>query len=88
MRYWTGRQRTAEVVETAAASGAVRLGSTVALQKQDGQRVRYQIVGEDEADPVHGKISYVAPIARLLIGAAVGDVVTLADGEAEILAIS
>lgn len=87
LRYWTGRQRTAELVEAAAASGAVRFGSTVALRKQDGKRVRYQVVGEDEADPAHGKISYVAPIARFLIGAAVGDVVTLADGEAEILEI-
>lgn len=87
LRYWSGRQRTAEVVKASAATGAVRFGATVALQKQDGKRVRYRIVGEDEADPAHGKISYVSPIARLLIGAAVGDVVTLADGAAEILEI-
>lgn len=88
LRYWSGRKRTAEVVAATAASGTVRFGSTVGLQKKDGKRVRYQIVGEDEADPAHGKISYVAPIARFLIGAAVGDVVTLADGAAEILEIS
>jgi transcription elongation GreA/GreB family factor len=88
LRYWSGRKRTAEVVAGTAASGTVRFGSTVGLQKKDGKRVRYQIVGEDEADPAHGKISYVAPIARFLIGAAVGDVVTLADGAAEILEIS
>lgn len=87
LRYWSGRQRTAEVIKASAATGAVRFGATVALQKQDGKRVRYRIVGEDEADPAHGKISYVSPIARLLIGAAVGDVVTLADGAAEILEI-
>lgn len=84
LRYWSGRQRTAEVVAAPPATGTVRFGSTVTLQKRDGREIRYQIVGEDEADPAQGKISYVSPIARLLIGAAVGDVVTLADGEAEI----
>jgi len=87
LRYWSGRQRTAEVVAPPVAAGTVRFGSSVALQKRDGPCIRYQIVGEDEADPASGKISYVSPIARLLIGAAVGDAVTLADGEAEILEI-
>ena len=88
LRYWTERLRTAEVVEACAVSGTVRFGSTVALQKQDSKRVEYQIVGEDEADPAHGKISYVSPIARLLIGASVGDLVALVDGEAEIREIA
>ena len=87
LRYWTERLRTAEVVAAPAASGTVRFGSMVTLEKQDGERVEYQIVGEDEADPAQGRISYVSPIARLLIGAAVGDVAALADGEARILAI-
>jgi len=87
LRYWTERLRTAEVVTALAASGMVRFGSTVALEKQDRERVEYQIVGEDEADPAHGRISYVSPIARLLIGASVGDVLALSDGEAQILAI-
>lgn len=87
LRYWSARQRTAEVVASPVSTGKVRFGSSVALQKQDGEGIRYQIVGEDEADPASGKISYVSPIARLLIGAAVGDVVTLSDGKAEILEI-
>ncbi len=87
LRYWSGRQRTAEVVAPPAAAGTARFGCSVSLQKRDGQRIRYQIVGEDEADPANGKVSYVSPIARRLIGAAVGDVVMLADGEAEILEI-
>lgn len=88
LRYWSERLRTAEVVAAAAASGTARFGATVALAKQDGARVQYQIVGEDEADPVAGRISYVSPIARLLIGARSGDVVALPDGSAEILEIS
>lgn len=87
LRYWTERMRTAEVVEAPPATSAARFGSTVALKKQDGERLEYQIVGEDEADPAQGRISYVSPIARLLIGAFVGDVVAMGDGEAEILAI-
>jgi transcription elongation GreA/GreB family factor len=88
LRYWTDRQRTAEVIAASASTGTARFGSIVALRKQDGERVEYQIVGEDEADPAQGRISYVSPIARLLIGATVGDVLALADGDAEILAIS
>jgi len=87
LRYWHERQRTAEVVVPPVATGKARFGSSVTLQRRDGRGIRYQIVGEDEADPASGKISYVSPIARQLIGAAVGDVVTLADGEAEILEI-
>ncbi len=87
LRYWTERLRLAEVVATSAASGRVRFGSIVTLLKQDGERVRYQIVGEDEADPANGKISYVSPLARLLIGADAGDVAALVDGDAEILEI-
>jgi transcription elongation GreA/GreB family factor len=88
LRYWTQRLRTAEVVAVPESSDTVRFGASVALEKMDGRRIEYQIVGEDEADPAHGRISYVSPIARLLIGAAVGDIVALVDGEAEILEIA
>lgn len=87
LRYWTVRQRTAEVVTLPESSDTVRFGSTVTLEKEDGTRVTYQIVGEDEADPGKGKISYVAPIAVLLIGAAEGDVVAMVDGEAEVVGV-
>jgi transcription elongation GreA/GreB family factor len=87
LRYWTERQRTAELVPVLPATGAARFSSTVTLEKADGMRVEYQIVGEDEADPANGTISYVSPIARKLLGAAEGDSVALADGEAEIVGI-
>ena len=87
LRYWTVRQRTAELVTPPESSDTVRFGSTVVLEKEDGSRIEYQIVGEDEADPAKGKISYVAPIAERLIGAAEGDVVELADGEAEVVGV-
>ena len=85
LRYWTERLHTAEVVAPTSATGKVRFGSRVTLEMPDGGRLEYQIVGEDEADPARGRISYVSPIARLLIGASVGDVVTLADGQATII---
>jgi transcription elongation GreA/GreB family factor len=48
----------------------------------------YRIVGEDEADPRAGSISHASPIARVLLGKAVGDVVMLGDAELEITAIA
>lgn len=87
LRYWTERQRTAELVPPLSATGTARFGSTVALAKSDETRVEYQIVGEDEADPANGRISYVSPIAQKLLGAVEGDAVALADGEAEIVGI-
>ena len=87
LRYWTERQRTAELVRSAPAGGKARFGSMVTLVKPDGSRLEYRIVGEDEADPARGKISYVSPIARLIIGASAGDRVELPEAAADILEI-
>jgi len=52
----------------------VVFGATVELEDSDsGERVTYQIVGDDEADIKHGKISVSSPIARALIGRGEGD---------------
>jgi transcription elongation factor GreA len=57
------------------ADGRVVFGATVDLHDvESGQEVTYQIVGEDEADLKHGKISVTSPIARALIGRSEGDV--------------
>ena len=54
-------------------SGRVVFGTTVVLADEDsGNEVRYQIVGEDEADASAGRISLTAPIARALIGKEAG----------------
>ncbi len=45
------------------------------------------IVGEDEASPGEGRISYVSPLAQALLGGQVGDVVPFSDGESEIVRI-
>ena len=62
----------------------VAFGSTVTFNRDDGRVQTYRIVGEDEADPKVGSISYVSPVARLLMGKSVGDVVTVGGQELEI----
>jgi transcription elongation factor GreA len=57
------------------ADGRVVFGATVELEDADsGEAVTYQIVGDDEADLKHGKISLNSPVARALIGKYAGDV--------------
>ncbi|MCI0749756.1 MAG: transcription elongation factor GreA [Nevskiales bacterium] len=61
------------------ADGKVVFGATVGLVDADsGSTLRYQIVGEDEADSKQGLISVHSPIARALIGKSEGDVVEVA----------
>ncbi len=58
------------------ASGRVVFGATIELEDQDGGgAVKYQLVGDDEADIKHGLLSVSSPIARALIGKSEGDVV-------------
>jgi len=67
----------AQVIDPAAidADGRIVFGATVDLEDMaSGSAVCYQIVGDDEADIKHGKISIESPIARALIGKSVGDV--------------
>jgi transcription elongation factor GreA len=60
------------------AGGKVVFGATVELlDEESGAEVRYQIVGEDEADIKAGRVSITSPIARALIGKQEGDEVDL-----------
>jgi transcription elongation GreA/GreB family factor len=74
-RYFATRVRTAQVMPDPASADIVAFGSTVTFSRGDGRVQKYRIVGEDEADPKAGTISFVSPVARLLMGKAVGDVV-------------
>jgi len=61
-------------VTTLPASDRVVFGSTVRLIEEESEEEKcYQIVGEDEADIKAGKISFVSPIARALIGKFIGE---------------
>lgn len=87
-RYLAVRVRTARVIADPTSTDAVAFGSTVTFRRGDGREQTYRIVGEDEADPKTGSISFVSPVARLLMRKAVGDVVGSGDHELEILAIA
>ena len=87
-RYLAARVRTAQVIADPAATDTVAFGSTVTFRRDDGRIQTYRIVGEDEADPRAGSISFVSPVARSLIGKAVGDVGGAAGQELEIIAIT
>ncbi len=88
LRYFAERVHTAQVMPDPASSEIVAFGSTVTFSRDDGRTQTYRIVGEDEADPKAGSISYVSPVARLLMGKAVGEVVSVGAQELEITAIS
>ena len=84
----------AQIIDPATleADGRCVFGATVELEDlESGDAVTYQIVGDDEADIKHGKISISSPIARALIGKSAGDVAEVqAPGglrEYEILAV-
>jgi transcription elongation GreA/GreB family factor len=87
VRYLTERLRTAQLVPNPASTETVAFGTTVTFSRADGRVQTYRIVGEDEADPKAGSISFVAPVAKSLMGKAVGDVVGLGSQEIEVLSI-
>jgi transcription elongation GreA/GreB family factor len=86
--YFAARVRTAQVVTNPTSTDTVAFGSTVTFRRYDGRVQKYRIVGEDEADPKAGSISFVSPVARLLMGKAVGDEVGASGQNLEIISIS
>ena len=76
LRYLARRLETATVVEPPPPGGAVRFGSAVLVRDASGVAHRYTVVGEDEADPDAGLVSWVSPLARVLEGARAGETVT------------
>ena len=87
-RYLAARVSTAQVVPHPTSTETVSFGSTVTFSRDDGRVQTYRIVGEDEAEPKAGSISFVSPVARMLLGKAVGDIVSVGDQELEIIAIA
>lgn len=88
LRYWTSRRATAQVVDQPDTATEVRFGSKVTLEREDGRRLTYRLVGEDEADPAQGTLSYVSPLAQALMGQPTGETVPAGGGEATIVEIS
>lgn len=69
----------AEVIDVTKLSGdRVMFGATVTIYDFDSdEEVNYKIVGDDESDLKHNKISFSSPIARALIGKSEGDETTI-----------
>jgi transcription elongation GreA/GreB family factor len=87
LRYWNARRATAQLRGAEPEADVVQFGHTITIERDDGRRQTFRIVGEDEADPAKGSISYVSPLARSLLGRRVGDVVHAGRDEAEIVEI-
>ena len=87
LRYWSARRASAQLVEPAEKNGRVAFGGSVTIERDDGRTQTFRIVGEDQADPNLGSISYVSPLARGLLGKSAGEVVMVVGGEVEIVAV-
>ena len=72
MRYWKAREVTAEVAPPPAGD-TVEFGTQVVISL-NGRRRTFGIVGDDEADPAAGRLSFTAPLSRAMMGAEPGDV--------------
>jgi transcription elongation factor GreB len=79
IRFLTKRLDLAQIVDPSVHSGndQIFFGATVRYQNQAGEEHEITIVGIDELDPLHGKISWISPVARAMTKAREGDVVTL-----------
>ncbi len=76
LRYWRARQATAQRV-TAPNGDAVAFGCTISF-KLNGKKRSIAIVGDDEADPAAGLVSFAAPLSRAMMNALPGDLVAFA----------
>lgn len=88
LRYWTARRESAELSVPEPGSDMVRFGMGVTLESDDGKKVHWKIVGEDEANPAKGTISHVSPMAMALFGKKVGEVAVVNGKEWEIVKLS
>jgi transcription elongation GreA/GreB family factor len=87
LRYYSARRANAQLIEPSDDTDTVRFGGEVTIDREDGRRQTFRIVGEDEADPAQGSVSHVSPLARALMGKSVGDTAMLAGAEVEIVAV-
>ncbi len=77
LRYWSTRQSTARLMDEPDGE-AVAFGCTVTFTLNRTERT-IAIVGDDEADPAAGLVSFTAPLARALMAAEVGEKIDFAD---------
>jgi transcription elongation GreA/GreB family factor len=85
LRYWRQRRSSARIIAPPATPEIVRFGVSVHLQFDDGSSRDFRLVGEDEADPTSGLLSWAAPVGKTLIGRRLGDVIEVFGRQAEIV---
>jgi len=88
LRYYSARRASAQLVPPGDDPDKVSFGGAVTFEREDGRRQTYRIVGEDEADPAKGAVSYISPLAQALLGKGVGDTAMVAGGEVEVIGVS
>ncbi|MCB4770319.1 transcription elongation factor GreA [Ancylobacter sp. Lp-2] len=87
LRYWSARRANAEPAEPPAQGEAITFGMAVTLEDEDGRRRTFRIVGEDEAEPREGRIAWISPVARALMGKWIGDEIEMPAGTMGIVAV-
>ena len=87
LRYYSARRASAQLIEPSPQTGRVAFGGSVTVERDDGRTQTFRIVGEDQADPALGSISYVSPLARALLGKEVGDTAEVAGGSVEVVGV-
>ena len=87
LRYFQARRESARRVPPPAQIRQVRFGVRALLRLPGGVERAFQIVGEDEADPKAGLISFVSPLAKALMGKGVGEQLPFGAHTAEIIAL-
>lgn len=73
LRYVAARLESAILAKPNSDADQVLFGATVTVEDEEGESQTYHIVGEDEADVKAGKVSWVSPLARALIGRKLGE---------------
>jgi len=88
LRYYGARRASAQLMALQPPGDKVVFGGSVTIEREDGRRQTFRIVGEDEADPARGAVSYISPLAQAVLGKAVGDEAVVAGREIEIVAVA
>jgi transcription elongation GreA/GreB family factor len=86
LRYYAARRASAQLVPPTPNTGRATFGGIATIVRADGRVQTFRIVGDDEADPAKGSISYSSPLAAALLGREAGDVVIVGGAEVEITA--
>lgn len=87
LRYWKQRRSSARVIAPPAAPEIVRFGVSVQLRFDDDDSCDFRLVGEDEADPGSGLLSWTSPVGKALIGRRLGDALEVFGRRARIVAM-